>query len=306
MSAGPVFASSGDLLADRRYGVGEALSSEGDHAAAADLFEQTLALAPDWAPAWLALGLAREAQGAKPAAREALRRASALDRDDRLGADLHLARLDQRNDVAAMPTAYVRDLFDQYADRFETHLTETLRYRGPDLIAASLARSGATRFRAALDLGCGTGLMARALAGRADAIDGVDLSPRMIEKARQTGFYRHLAAVGIEVALSEAERGCFDLVVAADVFVYIGSLDRVCREVGRLLRPGGWLAFTVQAHAGEEDFGLGDDMRFSHGRLYVEAVLGRAGLKVSALDAASTRDDRGKPVPGLVVVARAP
>src|SRR5689334_16425429 len=90
--------SSGDLLADRRYVWAEAALAEGDAAAAADLAEQVLERVPDYVPAWLLLGQAREAlAGEDPAARERARHAFAtaldLDPDDALGARLRLAQL---------------------------------------------------------------------------------------------------------------------------------------------------------------------------------------------------------------------
>jgi len=56
-------ATSGDLRADRRYLYAEASAAEGDHVAAAELFAQCLAIVPEWAPAWFALGSARERLG---------------------------------------------------------------------------------------------------------------------------------------------------------------------------------------------------------------------------------------------------
>ena len=80
--------SSGDLLADRRFALANMLSGEGDDIAAAGVFEQTLELAPDWAPAWLALGLARGRLGQRAAALDAFRQACALDKDSTLGASV--------------------------------------------------------------------------------------------------------------------------------------------------------------------------------------------------------------------------
>ena len=293
--------SSGDVLADRRFTMGEAFAAEGDAMAAADLFEQTLERVPAWAPAWLALGLARERLGRTADARLAYERAAALDGAGTLGAELHRARME--GVAKSMPANFIRALFDGYADRFEAHLA-ALNYRGPALIADALRRADATSFGEAFDLGCGTGLMARQLQGQLEAIDGVDLSPRMLDHARQTGLYRHLEIADIADALARAAVGSFDLVTAADVFVYLGRLDGICHAAARVLRPGGWLAFTVQSQSGPDDFTLGEDMRFSHAKHYTAAVLAGAGFDRTSLDEISTRDDRGTPVPGLVAVAR--
>src|SRR5437764_10523850 len=85
--------SSGDLRADRRFLYAEDSAAEGDHAAAAELLEQCLEIAPDWAAAWFALGGARERLGHGDAAKHAYARARACDPEDVLGASLALARL---------------------------------------------------------------------------------------------------------------------------------------------------------------------------------------------------------------------
>ena len=156
-------------MADRRFAWGEAAARDGDFAAAADLFAQTLELAPDWAPGWLALGEARQQLGDLPAAREAFACADMLDPSGELGVGLRLAALGVGQSPATAPAAYVRDLFDQYAARFDSHLVGALAYRGPDILREAVARAcralgRPVRFNAMLDLGCGTGLAARAFA----------------------------------------------------------------------------------------------------------------------------------------------
>ena len=184
--------SSGDLLADRRYRYAEACLAEGDHAGAADLAEQVLEIAPRYAPAWLLLGRAREGlaePGGDPDLRAAAARAYAcaldIDPDDTLGVRAHLVRLGSSDGLPALSPAYVRALFDGYAPRFERHLVEGLGYVGPDLVRDALPPEP-PHLGTALDLGCGTGLMAQALGGLCASIEGVDLSPRMLEKARKT------------------------------------------------------------------------------------------------------------------------
>jgi hypothetical protein len=181
MSSAPAFRSSGDLLADRRYDYAAAALAERDFVAAADLFAQAAEVAPCWAAAWFGLGQAREALAQKDAAAEAFTRARECDAHDELGAGLHLARLTGAS-PASPPADYVRGLFDQYAGRFDRHLREELGYRGPELLrdalsAARAERSQPLHFDRVLDLGCGTGLMGRALFPHFDSIHGVDLSP---------------------------------------------------------------------------------------------------------------------------------
>ncbi len=302
----PAFRSSGDLAADRRYVYAMDLLAEGDAVAAADLLEQTLELVPDWAAGWFALAVAREACSDTEAAIVALRRCAECDPADALGAHLHLARLGAAAPPDAPPRAYVRDLFDAYAGTFEQALVGSLGYRAPALIVAALAAMDpARRYSHALDLGCGTGLMAEALAGRVDAIDGVDLSSAMVEIARAKRLYSRLAVGDVIDDLNDQPKGTYDLVTAADVLCYLGDLAPVVTAVARVLRGAGVLAFTVEA-ASAGDFTLRDSLRYCHGAGYVRRVADMAGLRVAALTSADLRNDRGMPVAGLVGVFTQP
>ena len=299
--------SSNDLLADRRFAWAQALAEEGDHAAAADLLGQVAERVPNWAPGWAALAEARERGGDRDGARAAWARAAALDEGGSLGAEPNLARLDGRT-PAGLPETYVRALFDGYAPRFERHLTAALGYRGPAVLVAALDRiAPGRRFARALDLGCGTGLMGLALAGRAAAIDGVDLSPAMVERARAAGVYAALEAGPLDAALAASPAGTYDLVVAADVMVYLGDLAPVFAGASRALAPGGLLAFTAETPpAGVPPalgFALGPGLRFAHAPGHLAAGLRAVGLTPRLLDPASTRTERGTAVPGLAAVA---
>src|SRR5262249_37327673 len=153
----PLFQSSGDLLADRRYGVAVELAARGDRPGAIDVLMQAIELAPGFAFAWFALADLREVSGDRSGAVEAFRRAHAADPVDRHGAGLRLARLNARV-PDAMPAGYVRALFDQYAPRFDSSL-EALSYRGPALLLDAIRRwrtqrGQRLRFGTVLDLGC--------------------------------------------------------------------------------------------------------------------------------------------------------
>ncbi|HEX8167716.1 MAG TPA: methyltransferase domain-containing protein [Beijerinckiaceae bacterium] len=302
----PVLRSSGDLLADRRFAYAQGAYDAGDHAAAAELALQVLELVPGFAPAHALLGRARAALGERDAAVAALQAALAAEPDDALGVRLDLARLGALPPEAAIAPSYVRALFDDYAPRFDKHLIRNLSYRGPELIAAAVRRACSSggrpfRFRRALDLGCGTGLAARAFEGRFETIEGVDLSPGMLAKARKTHLYERLHEGDLVDFLATCEEASADLVVAADVFVYLASLEEAFRAARRVLSRDGLFAFSVQAHDGE-GFVLGEDARYSHGEPYLRALAAQTGFAVALLEPASTRQDRGEDVPGLVAV----
>jgi predicted TPR repeat methyltransferase len=292
--------SSGDLLADRCLGYAEAAFDKGDHAAAADLAAQVLELVPRFAPAHALLGRARLVTGDRDAAVSAFRAALESEPDD-----LYRALSAIAQDEAIGPGC-VRALFDDYASRFDKHLIKNLNYRGPELIEAAVRRTCASRgrpfyFRRVLDLGCGTGLMARALDGRFESIEGVDLSPKMLAKAKKTHLYDALHERDLVAFLGAAKPASIDLVVAADVFVYLASLEEVFRAARRVLARGGLFAFSVQAHDGK-DFVLGEGARYSHSEPYLRGLAGQTGFPVALFEPVSTRQNRGKDVPGFVAV----
>src|SRR3984893_6954324 len=269
-----LFLSSGDLVADRRFEFARDLQLKGDLAAAADLLSQATELAPGFASAWFTLGEIREQLGEREAAIAAFRKALIADPDDRHGASLHLVLLGAQ-ELSAMPQAYVRALFDQYAPKFETALVDDLGYRGPALLfkavlAARLAVRKPAFFKRAIDLGCGTGLAATAFAREVDRFIGIDLSPRMIERARSTGLYAELEVADMVQGLSSKPDASADLVLAADAMVYLSDRARALREWTRVLVTGGLLAYTVETHGGEGVF-IAKGQRYAHGASHVRS-----------------------------------
>ena len=301
-----LFLTSGDLMADRRFEFARDLQLKGDLPAAADLIEQALELAPNFTSAWFTLGEIRAQLGERDKAIAAFRKSRESDPDDQHGAHLHLIRLGDEQ-LSEMPKAYVQALFDQYAPRFEFALVDDLGYRGPELLfrAVLSVRAAARKpafFRRAIDLGCGTGLAATAFAKEVDHFTGIDLSPRMIERARSTGFYAELEVADMAQGLRGKPDASADLILAADAMVYVADLAAVLAEAGRVLMDDGLLAFTTETHAGEGVI-IGEGLRYAHAAAYVRAAVEAAGLKLSLLEDRSARNEDNVPVPGLVAVA---
>jgi len=299
----PIHLSSGNLIADRRYEWARDAIAKGDFAAAADLLAQTVELAPTYAAGWFALGEVRERLGERDAAIAAFRRALELDAEDRHGAAVRLVHLGAL-EPAPMSESYMRGLFDGYAPAFDHALTEGLHYRGPELLLRAVEATGRRmKFGTALDLGCGTGLAGAAFRPFVDWLAGVDLSPQMLAQARAKGLYDRLvesealAFLRAEAALNAR----YHLVVAADVFVYFHDLAPLAL-VAQVLAPDGLVAFSVETHDGGSVI-LRDTLRYAHGEKHVRDALAAAGLQLISLDFASTRTEKGVPVPGLIIVA---
>jgi predicted TPR repeat methyltransferase len=205
--------------------------------------------------------------------------------------------------------AYVTDLFDRYADQFDEHL-QRLGYRAPALIGARLADvlgEGIGQFDV-LDAGCGTGLCQPLLRPYARRLTGVDLSPRMVDRARARGGYDELVVAELTAFLSERNQA-YDLIVSADTLVYFGDLTQVCGAAASALRPGGWLAFTVEQaerEAAPEGHCLNKSGRYSHTAEYLDRTLTVAGLSEPLVTAVTLRQEGERPVLGFVVLVRKP
>jgi predicted TPR repeat methyltransferase len=306
MASQPLFVSSGNLVADRRYGWAIDYLKKGDPAAAADILEQVVETAPGFATAWFALAVILEQHGDGGRAVAAFRAASDADPEDYHGARLHLARLGAGEAVPAMTATYVRRLFDQHAPEFDAALLGRLDYRGPEVLLDALKAAGAPQqFESVLDLGCGTGLAGAAIRPFSKRLTGVDISPGMIEQANSKSIYDRLEAAELLDFLGEEGPAQYDLVLAADVFVYCGDLAPIVGAVARVMRPRGLFAFTVETH-GAEGILLQPTLRYAHGGDYVRQVLAAASLQVQHLAPAQTRREKGEWVSGLAAVAMAP
>ena len=314
--------SSGDLVADRRADYARMLAEGGACAEAAELMEQALELVPDWPAGWFRLADYAEKSDRKEAATAALEKIVALDPQDIFGAVLKLALLGAAEVPPLPPSGYVERLFDDYADRFEEALVVRLDYSVPETLAALLLRQAGEdrRFARVIDLGCGTGLFGERIRAHADILEGFDLSANMLAKAEEKHIYDRLAQTDLSLPAAESgvlgdaagamAEGRADLVSAADVLIYLGDLGQIFDTSARLLVKGGLLAFSVEDAAGVgpqavgEGFVLRPSLRYAHSEAFIRQKASVAGFEITALRRDVIRTDGGKPVYGLLFVAR--
>ena len=304
MSAQPLFVSSGDLVADRRYQWALDYLRRGDAEAAVDILGQVVGTAPGFATAWFALASIRERLGDRDGAIAAFAKARDTDPEDYHGARLHLARLGAGAATPAMTEVYVRRLFDQHAPDFDKALVERLNYRGPTLLldAVRTVADKPLHLGSMLDLGCGTGLGGAAFRQYCDCLVGVDISPGMVEQARCKSLYDRLAVADLTEFLIAEAGASHHLVLAADVFVYCSEIVSITARVAHVLAPGGLFAFTVETHD-ETGVRLQESLRYAHGSDHVRDAIAAAGLRLLHLASVSTREEGGVPVSGLLAVA---
>ena len=282
-------------IADAALALGQALITAGHLPAAVAEFERALRIDPKFDPARYALGLAWLEAGEPDRAIEILSALGdstfARDATEKL-ALAHAMKAENRS-----PPGYVRHLFDQFSSDYDARMLDALDYRG-HLILRELAdlmlveRSDLD----ILDLGCGTGLAGAEFAPMARRLDGIDLSPRMIERARARGIYKQLEVADLETAL--AQKGAFyDLIIAADTLVYVGDLTPAFRGAYQRLKPGGFLLATFEKKD-DRGYELGPKRRYRHSDQYIRQQAEQSGLEIMGLLQCTPRTDATKPVEG--------
>lgn len=319
--------------------LGLAHESQGDWDAAVAALGEALAIVPPSPALWLSLGRSQARLGRNADALHALDRALALDATlaDAWSLRGSLQRELQQFDAAAQsyeqaiahgadrelhayylaavrsdaraappphaPRQYVQALFDDYAADFQGHLVQQLGYRGHEVLLKPLVDSG-RRFAHAIDLGCGTGLCGTLLKPLCDTLDGVDLSGAMLEQAKTLGVYRALVQADVAEHLAAAPPASADLVVAADVLIYVGDPALLFQAAARVLRPGGLFAFTIELPTDGQDLQLLPSLRYAHSEALVRRLAAACGLALDDLRAAPIRHEQGAPVAGLYVTLR--
>lgn len=299
-----------------------------DWPAATTALEQGLALAPEAANIWLTLAQCHLHQNNVVGALDAMRSATRAAPNDpqpwselgsllreigqyeeaahcfeqaiQHGADpeLHryyLAAVRPGSSVPPPPKRYAQALFDSYAGDFQTHLLEALKYSAHTTLLHPLVEAG-QRYPSALDLGCGTGLCAPLLKKICDTIDGVDVAAAMVQQATQSGCYRSVSQSDLLPWLRSRNTPA-DLIVAADVFIYVGELNEVFAEAARLLSPQGCFAFSVEACEGE-GLRLLPSLRYAHSERYIRELAERHGLEIKRSYLGPIREEQRQPITG--------
>ncbi len=184
--------------------------------------------------------------------------------------------------------------------RHPPHLQQNLQYRTPSLLMDLLRPHLPATVLDIVDLGCGTGLCGALLKAYAGRLDGVDISPAMLEQAKQKKLYDSLACVDIGEFLRRSEC-CYGLAVAADVFVYIGDLSDIFAAAGKVLKEGGLFAFSVE-ESEQEDIVLRASRRFAHSPAYLQRTADAHGFVIDEMAREVIRQDNGADVYGYLVV----
>jgi predicted TPR repeat methyltransferase len=284
---------------------GITLRAQGTLDLAIEHYRQAIQLRPDVAELHHNLALLYQKQGQVNEAIACLEHELRLSPNSESAEHL-LAALQQRP-TARAPASYVRETFDFYADSFDSHLVDKLEYQTPKLLV-DLLRATAPALPAnwtILDLGCGTGLFGEQVLPIKRHLIGVDLSPRMVEKARQRGIYDELVVGDLLDQFDRSPDARFDLVAAADVFNYLGDLQPIFQHIRRILTAGGWFCFSIEAAAaGSKNYVLDITGRYRHNSQYLDQLASQSGLALARKTNVCLRKENGQPVEGYLYLLR--
>jgi predicted TPR repeat methyltransferase len=262
-------------------------------------FSRAIAAKPDYAPAQSHAGLLAHERGRTDAAIDHFRKVLALKPGDE-DARYVLAMLTGER-LTRAPDGYVGRLFDQYAARFDDHLTGTLGYRVPTDLAALIAPIERDRVRGtALDIGCGTGLSGLPFRARARRLVGIDLSAEMLARARARNLYDELHRAEA-CAFLAGFVGTIDLAIAADMLVYLGDPAPLLEALAIRMPPGGLFALSIE-HLETGTFALGSSGRFNHNPDHLTMLAAGCGFALRAARDTVIRHERRAPAHGSLMV----
>ena len=213
-----------------------------------------------------------------------------------------LSASSQENIKGTTDEEYVKDVFDSYADSFEDHLVNALSYTIPNQLYDLYKIHWTGKKLNIMDLGCGTGLCGPIFKDIANHITGVDLSQGMLNEAQKKDAYNKLVLAELTSALKE-EYHSQDLLIAADVFIYVGEIDSVFSAAIQALKPEGQFIFSVESLRGDH-FKLGVSGRYQHSEKYIVALSKKHNLSIQEQIPVIIRTELDQAVNGAIYILK--
>ena len=294
-------------FAEAFVALGNALGELGRTDEAIESYRRALAIRPNYADVHFNLGLLALNKGELTEAADCCKRAIELGATNPM--IRHALAVLNGEDVGRLPAEAVTHFFDDYASRFDSYLVGTLGYSAPKLMREAVGRltRNNRRFQHALDIGCGTGLLGEHFRDIVSKIDGVDLSLKMLDQARRKQIYSRLDCDDIVTWLerSATEAASFDIVLSADVFIYVGNLEPTFKAVRTILANDGLFVFSVETLK-QGSFALLPTLRYAHSMSYVRQLASRHGFAVEHCEQINLRRDKSAIIEGTIFVMTRP
>ena len=215
-------------------------------------------------------------------------------------AQYELATLGVGEKPKVMPRDSVVSLFDNYADRFDDHLVGVLDYQTPTILFDQYKHYNTLKIKKLLDLGCGTGLSGDVFRNSADNMIGVDLSEGMLSKAKLKQIYTKLVCEDI-LHFLEKQNDKFELIICADVFVYIGELKDIFFHITSSLEEKGFFSFSIE-NSQSVSYELKITGRYGHGLSYIKEIAKSNNLSILDIHEINLRKDKGRFVSGAAIL----
>jgi len=202
------------------------------------------------------------------------------------------------------PEEYVKNLFDDYAERFDDSLIKQLGYKLPFLMKDLILKLDPKRktFEKVIDLGCGTGLTGKELRDISDNLTGIDISNNMITKTRELNVYDHLIAGDIVDILSSSKEK-YNLFIALDVFIYIGELTKIFKTVRKCCNKNALFIFSIETQE-EDGYSLLKTARYSHSENYILKTASN-GFKLIDSQEVKLRKEKEGWIDGKIIILQA-
>jgi len=217
----------------------------------------------------------------------------------------HLLKANVPGDVqGGADEQYVKDVFDDYADRFDEHLVNGLSYHVPEKLGVLFNDTiKKAKDLNIIDLGCGTGLCGPLFRPYAKQLTGVDLSAGMLKKADERDCYDKLLNCDLVEGLKKYH-GTLDLAIAADVLVYVGELADVFAACFMALKTAGYLMFSVESTTSPKGLVLKQSGRYQHSMSYITKLLEKHHFSLVKKEVTEIRTEGNEPVMGVLYLAR--
>ena len=199
------------------------------------------------------------------------------------------------------PKEYVKNLFDDYAERFDDSLIKQLGYKLPFLMKELILKLDPPRnkFEKVIDLGCGTGLTGKELRDISNNLTGIDISSNMVAKTRELDVYDRLI-VGDIVDILSSSKEKYDLFIALDVFIYVGELTKIFKTVRQCCNKNALFIFSIETQE-EDGYSLLKSARYAHSDDYILNIASD-GFKVIDSQEVGLRKEKESWIEGKIFI----